>query len=312
MRALVTGAGGFVGRWLTEAMRREHMHVTSLATEPAAGNDPSLDWIYGDLRDGSYVERAVEAAAPDIVVHLAAISHLPTAAADPATAWDVNVTSSARLLSTIAKARDRQGIDPIVLVVGSAEQYGRHTGTERIAETTVQEPRTVYAATKAAQETMALQMWRADGLRVVVARSFNHSGRGQEARFLLPALVSRAVALRTAPAGSPLVVGNTTPIRDYLHVSDVVSAYISLCRQGTPGEVYNVASGQGWSVAQVVERVLQRVGVDAPVVQDPALVRAVDVPSLVGDPLKLQHATDWRATHSIDDIIDDLIHAATH
>ena len=124
--------------------------------------------------------------------------------------------------------------------------------------------------------------------------------------------MARAAALRTAPPGTPLTLGNTTPVRDFLHVSDVVAAYISLCRQGAPGEAYNIASGTGWSVAALVERVLARVGVDAPLATDPALVRSVDVPVLIGDPGKLQHATGWRATQSIDDIIDDLLNAATH
>ena len=299
--------------WLTAALRAAGCQVTALATEPVPNADASYQWLYGDLRDMAYVEHAVAQSRPDLVVHLAAISHLPSAAADPAMAWDVNVTSTARLLDVLVRSRHAGAIDPTVLLIGSAEQYGRQLEAALpLAESAVQEPRTVYAATKAAQEILALQVWRASGLRVIVARSFNHSGRGQGTRFLLPALVSRALALRDAPKGSPLIVGNTSPVRDYLHVSDVVAAYISLVRLGAPGEAYNVASGTGWSVAQVVDRVLARIGVAAPIVVDPQLVRPVDVPVLVGDPLKLQHATGWRVTHSIDDIIDDLIHAATH
>jgi GDP-4-dehydro-6-deoxy-D-mannose reductase len=199
-----------------------------------------------------------------------------------------------------------------VLVVGSAEQYGRHDTHEfPLVESAIQAPRTVYAGTKAAQEMLALQCWRATGLKVVVARSFNHSGRGQPTRFLVPALVQRAVELRGAPPGTSLPVGNRSPIRDFLHVSDVVAAYISLCQRGTPGEAYNVASGTGWSVQQILDRVLARAGVQATPVEDPSLVRPVDVPVLIGDSRKLQRATGWSATRSLDDIIDDLLHAAT-
>ena len=322
MRALVTGAAGFVGRWLTRAMRDEGIAVTGLALAgdagPGAGADDAgpgapLSWRAGDLRDDAFVASAVDEACPDYVVHLAAISHLPTAAADPAMAWDINVTATARLLHHLERLRSAGTADPVVLLVGSAEQYGRQdTGSAPIREDAHQAPRTVYAATKAAQEVLALQCWRASGLRVVLARSFNHSGRGQDRRFLLPALVARAVALRDAAPGTPLVVGNTAPVRDFLHVSDVVSGYISLLRRGAAGEAYNVASGIGRSVQEVVERVLARAGVAAPVTTDPALVRPIDVPALVGDPRKLQEATGWRATRSFDDIIDDLIHAATH
>lgn len=320
MHALVTGAAGFVGRWLTDAFRREGVAVTALATEPAAmpldrGAEPTdapVVWSYGDLRDHEYVGRVIGSAHFDFVVHLAAISHLPTAESDPALAWDVNVTSTARLLHAIGVRRQRGEIDPTVLIVGSAEQYGRHgDSTEPLTESAAQEPRTVYAATKVAQEALALQQWRASGLKVIVTRSFNHSGPGQEPRFVIPALVARALALRGAPPGSTLALGNITPIRDFLHVSDVVAAYISLCRRGTPGEAYNVASGTGRSVQAIVEAVLARTGVQAQLAVDPALVRPVDVPSLVGDSRKLQRATGWRAMRSFEDIIDDLIHATT-
>ena len=319
VRALVTGGAGFVGGWLLGAMKRENMNLFAMATPDQRGQAEDVaEWLYGDIRDEGYVASAVKHAQADVIVHLAAISHLPTAAADPASAWDVNVTSTARLLSSVVRARENGAPDPVVLVVGSAEQYGRHgiesnDGSETpIRETAPQEPRTIYAATKCAQELLSMQYWRSEGLKVVAVRSFNHSGRGQEPRFLLPALVSRALGLREARSGSPMLVGNTTPVRDFLHVSDVVAAYISLCNSGIPGQVYNVSSGRGYSVEQVLHKVLERVGVDAPIVEDPSLVRDVDVPYLVGNPEKLQQATGWHATQSMDDIIDDLINAATH
>lgn len=318
MRALVTGAAGFVGGWLVRALLAEGYRVTALALTPPSSDGPHdarVRWMWGDLRDDAFVAAAVDAASPDVVMHLAAISHLPTAAADPAFAWDVNVTASVRLLHHLDRWRTSAGRDPFVLCIGSAEQYGRHD-VMPLREDAVLAPRTVYAATKVAQEVLALQAWRASGLRVVGVRSFNHSGRGQDARFLLPALVRRAVALRSAPAGTAMLVGNTTPVRDFLHVHDVVSAYIALLQHGVPGEVYNVASGTGRSVQEVIERVLTRVGVQAPIATDPSLVRPVDVPALVGDPSKLHAATGWRASRAfddiIDDIIDDVIHAATH
>jgi GDP-4-dehydro-6-deoxy-D-mannose reductase len=319
-RVLVTGAAGFVGQWLLPALAAHGGELFGLAVEPGAGRVPAgvpaqpdgVTWLAGDLRDDAYMQGVVAEVRPHTVIHLAAISHLPTAAADPALAWDVNVTATARLLHHLERYRAATGEEPTVLIVGSAEQYGRdESHVMPLAETAVQAPRTVYAATKAAQEVLALQVWRATGLRVLVARSFNHSGAGQPPRFLLPALVHRARELADAPPGTPMPVGNRTPIRDFLHVSDVVAAYISLCQQGTPGEAYNVASGTGWSVQQILDKVLARTSSRAVPTEDPALVRPVDVPVLIGDPRKLQRATDWRAQRSLDDIIEDLLHAAT-
>ncbi len=330
MRALVTGAAGFVGRWLTDALRQGGVAVTALATESSTAapmssrartdgedRDPStwapIEWLYGDLRSSAYVASVVDAARYDYVIHLAAISHVPSATNDPAMAWDINVTATARLLHAVGNARARGACDPLVLIVGSAEEYGDQPAADGpLTEATALKPRTIYAATKVAQEVLALQLWRATGLKVVMTRSFNHSGAGQDPRFVIPALVRRALALRDVPSGAPLLLGNLTPVRDFLHVSDVVAAYISLCQRGMPGEVYNVASGTGRSVQSIVETVLERVGVSAVFAVDPALARPVDVPVLIGDARKLQHATGWRALRSFDDIIDDLIHAATH
>ena len=312
-RVLVTGASGFVGGWLLRALRAEGLEVVAMAPHRPAHSPPGVTWATGDLRDDGYVAATVAATDPDTVMHLAAVSHLPTAAADPAAAWDLNVTATARLLHHLALRARAVGPLERVLVVGSGEQYGRHDATDGpLREDAPQAPRTVYAATKAAQEVCALQAWCGHGLPVVVARSFNHSGPGQDPRFLLPALVRRALALREAPAGTPLPLGNRSPVRDFLHVRDVVAAYISLGRAGLPGEAYNVASGTGWAVEEVVARVLRRAGVQAVPTEDPALVRPVDIPWLVGDAGKLRAATGWRPVHTLDDIIDDLLHAEAH
>lgn len=311
-RALVTGAAGFVGRHLTAALVAEGWTVTGTALAPEPDADPALQWVFGDLRDEAHVAEAVAKARPDLVVHLAAISHLPTAAGNPALAWETNVTATVRLLHALGQACTAGVLAPRVLLIGSAEQYGRQPeGTGAIAETAPLLPRTVYAATKAAQEVAGLQAWRATGLPVIAVRPFNHSGAGQDARFLLPALTARALALRTAPVGTPLVLGNTAPVRDFLHVEDVVAAYIALGDHGTPGEAYNVASGEGRSVRAVAARILSRLGISTTLHEDPALVRPVDVPVLVGDPARLHAATGWRPRRSFDDLLDDLLDAAT-
>ena len=107
----------------------------------------------------------------------------------------------------------------------------------------------VYAASKAAQEVLALEAHRTGGVRVIAARPFNHSGPGHSPSFVIPALVKRAVALRGT--AKPLVMGNTDTVRDFSHVEDVVRAYVALAERGAPGEAYNIASGSGTSVQDV-------------------------------------------------------------
>lgn len=315
--ALVTGGGGFVGQWLARGLLARGARVVSLSLHsPAPGilsaNEvEAVEWRRGDVRDADIVWRTIEQARPDAVYHLAGLSFVPEAREAPATAYEINVLGAVRLLAAVAALKAAGKLDPIVVVVGSATQYGRHDSAEMpLSELSEQRPQDVYAASKAAQEIASLQMCRAEGVRVICTRSFNHSGVGHAEHFLLPALVRRVLALRGA-SEPRLPMGNQDSVRDYLHVADVVEAYLQLADKGAPGEVYNVCSGEGVSAGELAREVLLRVGLNAEIISDPALVRGVDVPVLVGSPAKLVRTTGWRPARGRSDIIDDLIHAAT-
>jgi GDP-4-dehydro-6-deoxy-D-mannose reductase len=317
-RALITGGAGFAAQWLERALLERGWDVVAagLGVPPASsvltdGERAAIKWIPADVRNATDVGNAVDAARPDAVFHLAGIAFVPAAAADPGEAYEVNVVGAVRLLAEVARRRRAGDSDPVVLVVGSGEQYGRHAPEELpLTEMAAQRPLSVYAASKAAQEIVALHAARADGLRVVATRSFNHSGPGQAPHFLLPALVTRALQVRATPrAGLP--IGNREPVRDYLHVEDVARAYVALAERGVAGEVYNVCSGEGVSVGQLASDVLQRVGVRADITTDPSLMRAVDLPALVGCPDKLRRDTGWSPRRTRADIIEDLVHAQT-
>ncbi|MGH7664697.1 MAG: GDP-mannose 4,6-dehydratase [Gemmatimonadaceae bacterium] len=338
MRALVTGAAGFVGRWLTALLIEQGWDVTgstnTAAPHPAAsrfgeiaaagtaagaatGDARAIRWVEGDMRDPHDIGRMLDTSRPDAVFHLAGVSFVPAAGGDPGQSCDVNVSGTARLLHSVVVRRAAGTVDPVVLIVGSSEQYGRHDASDLpLAEDAAQRPLTVYGASKSAQEVMALQAFRSNGVRVVCTRSFGHSGPGQSPGFLFPSLVRRALELRGVTSRSVesprLAIGNVNPVRDYLHVADVARAYLLLAERGEAGAVYNVSSGVGQAVGALAAAVLRRTGVDARIVADDSLVRAVDVPALVGDSARLRRTTGWSPSHDTDDIIDDLIHAATH
>jgi GDP-4-dehydro-6-deoxy-D-mannose reductase len=315
-RALVTGAGGFAGQYVARQLLADGWTVIGAsAAPPAAGGALSpaeqgaVRWVIGDLRDDAVLLPLLDEA-PDAILHLAGIAHVVSAQQAPSLAFEVNTGIGARMLAHLRVRRAAGTADPVVLMVGSGEQYGRHDAAALpLREDAPQRPLTVYAATKAAQEVLALEAHRGGGLRVVCTRSFNHAGRGQAPGFLLSSLAERARALK-ATGGRALVLGNVTPVRDWLHVSDVARAYVALLAHGEPGTAYNVASGIGHDVATVARRVLALAGVDATLETDPALVRPVDVPALVGDPSRLQAATGWTPAKTLDDILSDVLDAA--
>lgn len=312
-RVLITGGNGFVGQWLTRAMLQKGWsvfpgvidwppHASLLTAEERA----AVKFAMLDIRSEDEIARAVDASQPDYVIHLAGIAFAPEANASPVRAFEINALGVMRLLNRLAAAGCTK---TRVLVIGSAEEYGQQTpDAYPIAETAPLRPLTPYAVAKAAQELIALQSFRATAMDIVCTRSFNHSGVGHGESYLLPTLVRRVSEL--PKSGGSLKIGNGTVVRDYLHVADVVNAYLLLLEQGVPGEVYNVCSGKGVTVTELATRVLKRSGVTAEITSDAALLRPIDVPILVGDNTKLRQATGWSPTRSIDDIIDDLIHAA--
>lgn len=314
-RALITGAAGFVGQWLCRALLDAGWDVVGagIAAEPTGGmlteeERRAVRWLLADVRHQADVSRVVSYTRPDAIFHLAGLSFVPDAQGDPVLADEINILGAARLLHDVRMRRRAGEIDPVVLVVGSAEQYGRGEVGRLRVETDTQAPVTVYAASKAAQEIIALEAARSDGVRVIATRSFNHSGPGQADHFLLPALVRRATAIREG-GQRHLRIGNADTVRDFLHVRDVVRAYLLLVDRGVAGEAYNVCSGVPRRVGDLAQKVLAAVGAAAAVEVDPALVRKVEVPWLVGDATKLRNATGWSPSLDCDDIIADLINA---
>jgi GDP-4-dehydro-6-deoxy-D-mannose reductase len=317
MRALVTGGAGFVGQWLTRSLleRGDSVDLTGLGVAFAGPTVLTTDerratrWLPADMRNTDDVESAVERSAPDIAFHLAGVSFPPDAERSPTTTYDVNVLGAVRLLGAIQRRVAAGALNTMTLIVGTGMQYGSHAASAMpLRETSEQRPVTTYAASKTAQEFAALQFFRAGGLRVVCTRSFNHSGRGQAGEYLLPSLVARAQRIQRGDE-TRLSMGNDV-VRDYLHVSDVVRAYLLLMERGVAGEVYNVSSGRGVSARQLAEDVLLRVGAPVDISTDPALVRASDVAVNIGSPAKLKHDTGWTPLKTHADIIDDLLHAA--
>ena len=314
----MTGAAGFAGQWLCRELLQSGWDVWGTRLEnslPSGALDAdaskSVRWWQGDLRAPSATQDAIDASMPDAIFHLAGIAHVPSANADPAGTLDVNVIVAARLLGDVRARRAAGTLDPVVVVVGSGEQYGRHDAFELpLDEGAAQRPMGVYAASKVAQEVLVLEAHRTGGVRVISARPFNHSGPGQSPNFVIPALVLRAVALRGT--ANPLVMGNTDTVRDFSHVEDVVRGYVGLAERGVPGEAYNIASGVGTDMASLARRVLALAGVEAKLQTDPSLVRPDDVPSLVGSAAKLRAATGWTPRHSLDTILEELIRAASH
>lgn len=313
MRVLVTGADGFAGRYLLRqllggghavlgAVRRGAEAPRGWLT-PAEGR--AVDWTELELTDPASC-RAIAGERVDAVVHLAAIASSRDARQDPAAAWAVNAGGTALFLDALAEAR-AGGEGPLVLAISSGEVYGAGPARPRV-ESEEMRPQSPYAATKAAMEIAALEVWRRTGLRVVIARAFQHIGPGQAAHYVVPSLLRRIREARAAGERT-VATGNLEPVRDITDVRDVVAAYAALLERGVPGTVYNVAQGEGIGLGELFARLASLVGAEVTARPDPGLVRAGDIPHLVGSNARLREATGWRPAFSIDQTLRDMVDA---
>lgn len=314
MRVLVTGSEGFVGRTLVRTLLAAGHEVWAGIRPGGPLEVPGLTpeerrivtRVPLEVLDTASVESAV-ACRPDGVVHLAAIASGADARRDVGAAWAVNSAGTARLADAFGRQKEQGGADPVVLIVSSGEVYGGGVERPRREDDPLR-PCSPYAASKVGAEIAALEVWRRTGLRVVVARPFTHTGPGQSDRAVAPAFAARLRAARRSGA-TTIPTGNLDPVRDILHVQDVVNAYLALLTRGVPGEAYNVARGEGLALRELFRRLAAHLGVAAAPAVDPALLRSADIMHLVGDAAKLRAATGWQPTIGLDRIVKEVADA---
>jgi GDP-4-dehydro-6-deoxy-D-mannose reductase len=198
-----------------------------------------------------------------------------------------------------------------VLVVSTAEVYGGGLTRPRV-ETDRPLPQSPYAASKLGAEIAALEAWRRSGLRVIVARPFIHTGPGQHPPYVVPSFIQRLLQAKDNASPSLVPTGNLDLVRDMLDVRDVVHAYLLLLHRGIPGETYNVARGEGFTLREIFLTLAREIGVAAEPASDPALLRAGDIPHLVGDSSKLRQATGWSPAFTLPQTLRDMVHAQAH
>ena len=298
----MTGADGFVGSRLVPRLLGEGHEVTAAVREGVAAGavDPRARRVTLELGNADSVT-SVAGTKPDAVVHLAAVSSGGDARNDPGTAWEINAVGTARLAEALVPSNS------LLLLTSTAEVYGAGPAVPRV-ETDPLVPCSSYAASKLAAEIAALEVHRRTGLRVVVARAFAHTGKGQDQRFVVPAFAARLRLAKKVKA--PAVrVGNLDPVREFMHVDDVVDAYLLLLRRGAPGRVYNVASGNAVSLEKVFFLLCDIVGHRAIPESDPSLMRAADIPYLVGDATRLRTETGWAPRYTLEQTLTEVVNA---
>jgi GDP-4-dehydro-6-deoxy-D-mannose reductase len=311
--SLVTGAGGFAGQHLLrELLQNDHEVVGgSVDGEPPRSGVLSprerarVQWIPLDIRVAEQIQSALSLHRPDRIFHLAAQSSVGQSFADVLGTWDLNATSTLRLMRAIIETVPSSR----VLVVSSSEVYGIVPEEEQpISEARPLAPVNPYGASKAAAEIVARQLCGAAGVGLVIARSFSHIGPGQSLQFALPNWGAQLSQMARGTVERVLRVGNLEARRDLLDVRDVVRAYRLLIENGESGRVYNVCAGTAHRLADVVQAMVELSDSGARIEVEAKRLRPVDIPLILGDASRLRDL-GWSPAIELRQTLMDLLEA---
>lgn len=310
MRILITGVAGFVGRHLLDHLAASgglEVHGADHAPldripDPEPLRSGLASYRSLDIVDAAAMEAWVREGKPDAVVHLAAQASGAASLEQPAATYRVNALGALNVLEAVRTT----GSKAAVLIVGSADIYGSGPPGERIREDAPIRPRNPYAVSKAAQDSLAEIYAATYGLRVIRTRTFTHTGPGQRPQYALAGFADQLARIDAGLNPPQIRVGNLDTVREYGDVRDVVRAYRLLLERGEAGEAYNVGTGRGHALRELLDQLVAISGVRASVVTDPARVRSRDVDHLVGDPGKLEARTGWKPALSTEQTLTDL------
>lgn len=309
MKILITGATGFVGRKLLDYLSNhgdDEIFGTDL--QPSSSLDSALvskfSHLYQvDLRDGETTRQLIDSLRPNVIYHLAAQAHVPTALKDPWGTLETNIRGTLNLLEAMRPYPHMR-----IMVIGSADVYGIFAPEDLpLKESQAFNPGNPYSVSKVTQELLARQYYLAHRIDALMVRPFNHIGPGQNREFALPNFAYQISQMEQGLAPAVLRVGNLNVERDFTDVRDVVRAYSLLMEKGESGQVYNVCRGIAYNLAALVQQLIGMADVSIKIEIDGNRFRPVEVPTMVGDPTRLKMATGWQAKMAIETTLRDIL-----
>ena len=309
---LITGFSGFVGKHFLEYLARERKQASILGIDlhpPGfkANDFPGLTWKYEkiDLIEKRKVENSLRNFQPDYILHLASYSSVAFSWKNPTLSFQNNTNIFLNLLETVRKFNLRSRI----LAVGSSDEYGNVTPNNLpLKEDSPLNPVSPYAVARVSQELLAKIYVEGFGLDIVRTRSFNHIGPGQREIFVISSFAKQMVELKKSrQSSSRIITGDTSIIRDFVDVRDVVRAYDLLFQKGRTGEVYNICRGKGHSLQEIIKTMAGIMKIKVVAKVDPKLIRPSDNRIIIGSNKKIRKEAGWQPEITLQQSLKDII-----
>lgn len=303
---LITGYGGFVGQYFLHFLNTlpHKMKVIGISRKevinPQIYNNIELIIEHFDLNDRTKFNQVLQKYTPNYIIHLAGVSNIQDSWLYPQETFLNNIQIYFNLIEGVRNLK----IKSRILAIGSADPYGKiNHAVIPLKETQNLNPINTYSVAKMSQEYISKIYVENFGLDIVLTRSFNHIGAGQTTRFVIPNFVQQIVQNPT----KTMLVGNLKMIRDFLDVEDIVKAYYVLFQLGIKGEVYNVCSGIGYSIEEILKKIYKIVGYEVPYQINPHLIRPSDNPIIIGDNTKICSTTNWKPSIELNETLQKII-----
>lgn len=308
-KALITGIAGFVGSHLAELLLSKDFEVYGLS-RPRTKMDHiesiknRLHLEDADLLDSHSLYTTVARIKPDYIFHLAAQSFVPTSWVSPSVTLEVNIIGSANLFEAVRQS----GIDPVIQIACSSEEYGLvHPDEVPIKETNPLRPQSPYGVSKVAMDYLGYQYYCSYGMKIIRTRGFNHTGPRRGDTFVTSNFAKQIASIEKGKQEPVIRVGNLEAERDWTDVRDMVKAYLLSVEKCEPGDVYNICSGNRVKISHMLDILLGYSKVKVEIKQDPARMRPSEVPVLVGDNSKFRKQTGWKPSIPFEKTMKDLL-----
>ena len=314
MNVLVTGIDGFVGSHLAEALvLNPEYQVYGTILDQVQPNlpralQPVIKLVQVDITNFNEFYRALVAARPSKVFHLAGQAFVPLSLEDPATTFRTNIDGTLNVLEAIRRYTRTERQSCSLLVVSSGEVYGS-VPVDRLPvdELVPLNPGNPYASSKACADLVAQEYRHSFGLEVVVARPFNHLGPRQSEMFVASAFARQIAEIKQSKREPVLQVGNLDPQRDFTDVRDVVQAYIKILEGPREHEAYNVCSGHAVAIREILSLLCELGNVEVRITTDPARQRRNEIPAVIGSAARLHRETAWLPRIPLRQTLTDLL-----